>query len=310
MIAQLLSIGAQLVAVDSRPSAAIWIAIIQQFCLHQYQCTFLELIQGKRRPCKIPILRDLFAACRKYSHWFVQGPKAPVSVSDFRKLLQLQSATVALPNHWIVPVDSWPSRWKMLFHITISPKLKSFMYLLFYQRLATHEFVSKRTSKLKNIQPHCTFCTPKCSESILHLFMECRIAKAVNGYFKTLWKEWTGEDLTISQSYLLLDFPDSGYQAVLRQFTIVTLYAIWNTRNLRDFDSKTILTETGAQQYLLSEFRVYLSTLWADLQMLGLPRSTVLTRMNAVLLNEKVGSISSGWLEYTEWASRKIGKAK
>ena len=309
LTAQMLAIGAQFFTIDARPSASCWIAMLQQFFSSKYQCTFIELIKGKKKSCKVPMLNDLFKICRQHADLFtVDDPKSPVTVRDFKKLLQRDTVMVACPSHWTVNINSWAKRWKMMFSITIAPKLKSFIYLLFYQRLATNEFISNRTSKLKNISPHCTLCAPKCLESIQHLFLDCKIARAVNGYFGKLWKEWTNEDLQFSESYLLLEFPASAYRSILRQFTIVTLYAIWNVRNLRDFDSKTILTETGAQQYLLSEFRLFLSTLWVDLQTLGLPKPVALARMNEVLLQEKVGSLKSGLLQLTEWSTRNLSK--
>ena len=309
LTAQVLAFGAQMTIVDARPSASCWIAMLEEFFLAKYQCTFIQLIKGKRTSCKVPMLKELINTCRKYSHLFaVDGTKSPESIRDFKRLLQRETVMVACPSHWTVDINSWSKRWKMMFRISIAPKLKSFIYLLFYQRLATHEFVSRRTSKLKNISPHCTVCDPKCLESIQHLFLDCKIARAVNAYFGTLWKEWTNEDLQFSESYLLLEFPNSAYKSILRQFTIVTLYAIWNVRNLRDFDSETILTETGAQQYLLSEFRFFLSTLWVDLQTLNLPRPVALARMNEVLLHEKVGSLKSGVLQFTEWSTRNLSK--
>ena len=304
VVAQLLSLGAQLLSRNPRSSASVWIRIVDEYCHSQWGKPFSDMIQGWPPISTTPFMLRLFQLCRKHFDLFDPVTLEPnMSVQHFRKKLQYEKLAVKFSSLWKVDVKSWKSRWSMLASLQIAPKLKSFIYTMFWDRLATNKFVAERTSPTLELSPSCTFCDPKVDETIFHLLLECKRTKFVNQQLGELWKEWTGEEIEFNESWLLLDMSNSKYKNTLRQFSIITMWAAWNTRNLRNF-KKVDLTDLGVKQYLFSEIRSWLSTLWIDLQSMGLPDSTIQKRMNEILLNGKVGSISSGTLLLTEWSTR------
>ena len=151
----------------------------------------------------------------------------------------------------------------------------------------------------------CTICKPQVDETVTHLLLDCKMAKLINEELCMLWTEWTGETIQFSQDWILLQVSKSKFKDTLRQFAVISMWTTWNTRNLRDFQ-KIELTELGVKQYLYSEIRSWISTMHTDLQNLGLASSTIQSRMEKVLLNEKVGSISNGTLNFTEWSTRLV----
>ena len=246
----------------------------------------------------------LFQLCRKYHEFFNPLEYNPdTSIQHFRKLLQQKKWEIKFDRHWSGDSKIWQRRWLVLKSLKMSPKLKSFMYQVFWQRIATHKYVANRSSK--DLNSLCTICKPGVDETVTHLFLECKMAKLINKELCNLWNEWTGETLEFSQDWILLEVSKSKFKDTLRQFAVIAMWTTWNTRNLRDFQ-QIELTELGVKQYLYSEIRSWISTMHTDLQYLGLSSSTIQSRMDKVLLNHKVGSISNETLLFTEWSTRLV----
>ncbi len=115
--------------------------------------------------------------------------------------------------------------------ITLSTKLRSFLYTLLHQATVTNVQLFKWKIKPTD---KCTFCNVE-TESILHLFWECQTARHMWNCVIQWYSQKTGQTVHLNSKKVLFCNPNSNALHCLNTICLITLQYIYASRCLGHF---------------------------------------------------------------------------